>query len=264
MSGIISEWWRLLIIRQEHLQGTATAQSASLTPAQHRKDHVLRLTGMPEEEGETSERLEQRVHMALERLPVSTDGLSAKRMGRPGGTKARPVVITFATAEARSAVLRSKSILNRHDDTKSYSINVQLTHQEQQHKNALWQIFVQARQAGRRASFQGCNLFVDGQLVPGPLQAQLHCDQQPMHMPGPVSDQASLPMAAYPADTPSRFFSNPLASNIAFPHASQQQQQQYEPAWANQQQMQPQFQQPFQAQPMGGHFLKTPPPMRPQ
>ena len=217
---------------------------------------------MPEEGEETTERLEQRVHMALERLDVSTDGLSAKRMGRPGGARARPVLITFATAEARSAVLRSKSILNRHEETKAYSINVQLTPPEQHHKNALWQIFLQARKERRRAFFRGCNLFVDNQLVPGPLQAQLHCDQQPMHMPGPVSDQAPLPMSAYQTETPSRFFSNPLATN-AFPHASQQQQQQYEPAWTNQP-MQPQFQQPFQTQPMSGHFLKTPLPMRPQ
>ena len=50
-----------------HARDTSTAQSAGSNPAQQRIDHTLRLTGMPEEDEESEEWLNQRVHMALER-----------------------------------------------------------------------------------------------------------------------------------------------------------------------------------------------------
>ena len=100
-------------------------------------EHKLRMTGLQEDEEESQHDLLQKVQSVLDSLPRKFSAVSAQRQGHPGGKRARAVVITFANAQGRSDILRTKAALSRHDNTRSYSINELLTSEEQQHKNAM-------------------------------------------------------------------------------------------------------------------------------
>lgn len=219
--------------------------------------YTLRLTGLQESVAETAEELLERVSKLLEVLPKPVSPISASRQGR--SVRNRPVIITFATMQDRATVLRTKSVFSKHETTKPLSINAELTVAEQKHKNALWPAFQQAKRENRRAFFKGCHLWVDGQLVPGPLQVGPSWDLQHPLMPGHVSDQAFPPMSA--ATFSPSFFSNPLAyasqPSAQLPH--QPTGLQAAPAWPQQQ-----LQHHFSA---GNAFTqgpRTPLPMRPQ
>ncbi|KAK9815989.1 hypothetical protein WJX74_007453 [Apatococcus lobatus] len=153
--------------------------------SQEQTEPTLRLTGLSEEEDETDAELLHKVQSVLDHLPRSVCAEAAKRQGRYGGRKARAVIITFASVQDRLGTLRAKAALNKQESTKGYSIHEILSPEEQMQKNAMWQTFLQARKDRRRASFRGCNLYVDGQLVLGPLQTETPVwDFQQVPMPG--------------------------------------------------------------------------------
>ena len=161
----------------------------------HDRQTMLRLTGLQEPEDETEDDLAQRVEEILAVLPKDIHMTAAKRLGRPGGRRARAVAITFASVQDRSNVLRTKAALNKNEETKRISINVELSQEEQAHKNALWPTFMQAKHDQRRAFWRGCRLYVDGVLVPSPLQADPAWAHQYSAAAIPMPDQGyhSLP-----------------------------------------------------------------------
>ena len=126
---------------------------------------MLRLTGLREEEGETEEELRERVDDVLGKLSSKVSATAAKRQGRPGGRKGRALFVYFATHSDRLAVLRTKAELSKTADARSVSIDVVLSPEQQQQKNMLWPMFVQARHENRRAFWRGCDLFIDGMNV---------------------------------------------------------------------------------------------------
>ena len=174
---------------------------------QGQTEATLRLTGLPEEDCESDDHLLQRVQSILDQLPRKVSAEAARRQGRYGSKKARAVVITFASMQDRLDTLRAKAALNKDDSTRGYSIHEILNPEEQMQKNAMWPIFLQAKRDRRRASFRGANLFIDGQLIPGPLQTDPAWDLGQMQMPGLVSNQAFPPL---PPALPS-MATNPLA-----------------------------------------------------
>ena len=125
----------------------------------------LRCTGVEEESEETEEALLENVNENLGRLSTQVEAVGARRQGRPGARKGRAIIITFALPCDRSAVLRSKSELSKAADLRSISIDVVLNAEELQQKNALWPMYMQARQNGQRTFWKGCQLFINGQPV---------------------------------------------------------------------------------------------------
>ena len=123
----------------------------------------LRGTGLEELSAEAEEDLLSRVNEVLGRLSSQVEATGAKRQGRPGGRKGRAILITFAMPSDRSAVLRTKSELSKIADLRSISIDVVLNAEQQQQKNAMWPMYMQARQNGQRAFWRGCQLFINGQ-----------------------------------------------------------------------------------------------------
>ncbi len=271
----------------EELKSARVASAASgHIPPNKKVEHQLRLTGLQEDEDETQDDLLQKIHSVLHRLPKNLSAISAQRQGRPGGKKARAVVITFATAQERLDVLRTKASLGKNDETRAFSINELLSPEEQQHKNSLWPIFQQARHDGRRASFRGCDLFVDGQRIACPLQAGVPWDQhssqpgpqaaahplsQPISLPGPPTGPQSYPSTSQafqpmpvastvPLYTPPSLYTNPLAQSQqpvqAYAAQHMHHAQSHPPnAWTHQQ---------LQTQGPLGYMAKSPLAMRPQ
>ena len=112
--------------------------------------------------------------------------------------------------------------------------NKLLTPEEQQHKNAMWPLYMEAKAGGRRASFRGCNLFVDSQLVLGPLQARSQWDFHDALMHALPEDQAFHPMPVSSNMLPPYHSPNLFTNPLAQPHpvyASQHASLQEPPAW---------------------------------
>ena len=61
--------------------------------------HKLRMTGLQEDEEESQDNLLHKVQIVLDSLPRKVPAVSAQHQGRPGGKRARAVVITFANAQ---------------------------------------------------------------------------------------------------------------------------------------------------------------------
>ena len=229
------------------------------TTLQGQSEPTLRMTGLADHENETEEELLFTVQTILNKLPRSIQAEAARRQGRYGN-KACAVIITFASVQDRLDTLRAKAALNRDESTKGYSIHEILSPEEQAQKNAMWQTFLQARRERRRASFRGCNLYIDGQLVPGPLQTDPAWDLQQMSMPGFVSNQALAPM---PAASPS-VFTNPLAQHHTSRFGPASHNLQHHDAMQMQSAWMPHPQQSQHAiQPMNGSALRTPMATRP-
>ncbi len=93
--------------------------------------------------------------------------VGAERQGRPGGRKSRAVIIAFGNLRDRSAVLRTKSELSKTAELRCISIDVVLNADEQQQKNALWPMYIQAKQNRQRVTWRGCQLFIDGRDYSG-------------------------------------------------------------------------------------------------
>ena len=78
-----------------------------------------------------------------------------------------------------------------------------------------WPLYLEAKAGGRRASFCGCNLIVDSQLVSGPLQAGGQWELHAASMQPLPSDQAFNPRPVSSHMLPSynspNLFINPLA-----------------------------------------------------
>ncbi|KAK9818651.1 hypothetical protein WJX74_009120 [Apatococcus lobatus] len=98
---------------------------------------TLRLTGLRESQDETAEDLAGKVQEIMAVLPKDINIADARRMGRPGGKRARAVLVTFASVQDRTNNLRTKAELNKHAGTERISINAELSQEEQAHKNAL-------------------------------------------------------------------------------------------------------------------------------
>ena len=98
-------------------------------------------------------------------FPARSQQLMPGAKGVPGARKGRAVIMKVELLDHRTAVLRTKSQLSKTADLRSVSIDVVLSAEEQQKKNALWPQYMQARQTGQRASWRGCHLFINGQRV---------------------------------------------------------------------------------------------------
>ncbi|KAK9836781.1 hypothetical protein WJX74_007964 [Apatococcus lobatus] len=169
----------------------------------------LRLTNFPEKKEETPTELFEAVKQLLASLPRVVEPVAASRIGEHVNREyaARAVHITFASTTDRESVLRYKAALSKKPDTRRFSINEVLTREEQAHKQALWGMFVHAKNQQRHAVFRGCNLYIDGNLV------GLHAQQfstiaghDDVPTSGPVSGLTSFPLPSYPS-----LYNNPIA-----------------------------------------------------
>ena len=128
---------------------------------------TLRCTGLKEEAHETEEELLDKVNSNLGQLSSQVMAVGAERQGRPVGRKSRAVIIAFSNLRDRSAVLRTKAELSKTADLRCISIDVVLNADEQQQKNALWPVYMQAKQNRQRVTWRGCQLFIDGREYSG-------------------------------------------------------------------------------------------------
>ena len=172
---------------QDHCGAHGQAESAntdSSFPPPHRLQ--LRVTHLPEKRGEDSAELLQAVTDLLATLPRVVEPVAASRCGVSSNREgaARPVHVTLATITDIEDVLRCKAALSKDPETSKISINEVLTREEQAHKQALWGLYVAAKQQRRRATFRRCDLYIDRNLVMPPS--------------GPVSGLASSPLAPFP------------------------------------------------------------------
>ena len=148
----------------------------------------------------------------VEPVAASRCGVSSNREGA-----ARPVHVTLATIADIEDVLRCKAALSKDPETSKISINEVLTREEQAHKQALWGLYVAAKQQRRHATFRRCDLYLDGNLVMPPS--------------GPVSGLASSPLAPFPNPPlqmqPMQIARGPTCSTPQQPWQQQQQQPQH-------------------------------------
>ena len=241
------------------------ASNVTDTPAAGCKSVItLRLTGLKEEEKEETDELLRQTAQVLGQLPNAVSSAGAIRQGPPSGNKARAVIITLASEADRAMVLRTKASLGRNDDTRHLSLNEVLNPDQQRQKNALWSVFKDARNQGRRASWRGCHLYIDGGIVPPPSPPPPPPPQVPFPMPTMTS---STQIPGLQSST--NVYSNPLAQSDV-PHSYPQQIQsqppyQAQPAWPlqqqqqyQQQQQQQQYQQPQKFYTQLHHIPKTP------
>ena len=204
----------------------------------------------------------------------------ARRQGRPGARKGRAVIMSFELLDERTAVLRTKSQLSKTSDLRSVSIDVVLSAEQQQRKNALWPVYLQAKQNGQRTFWRGCQLYIDGQHfqdVGPPLAMNFeHMNGPDMSGSFPELSPSSFPAPNFPfhaAQTcypPSSF---PTSSYLQHQHAQYRPQQagrgagnHQQPFNVNIQHQQPQQQQQQQSRNQIAHnyaMAATPLPMRP-
>lgn len=205
---------------QDHCGAPGQAESAntdSSFPPPHRLQ--LRVTHLPEKRGEDSAELLQAVTDLLATLPRVVEPVAASRCGVSSNREgaARPVHVTLATIADIEDVLRCKAALSKDPETSKISINEVLTREEQAHKQALWGLYVAAKQQRRRATFRRCDLYIDGNLVMPPS--------------GPVSGLASSPLAPFPNPPlqmqPMQIARGPTCSTPQQPWQQQQQQPQH-------------------------------------
>ena len=205
---------------QDHCGAHGQAESAntdSSFPPPHRLQ--LRVTHLPEKRGEDSAELLQAVTDLLATLPRVVEPVAASRCGVSSNRQgaARPVLVTLATIADIEDVLRCKAALSKDPETSKISINEVLTREEQAHKQALWGLYVAAKQQRRRATFRRCDLYIDGNLVMPPS--------------GPVSGLASSPLAPFPNPPlqmqPMQIARGPTCSTPQQPWQQQQQQPQH-------------------------------------
>ena len=142
----------------------------------------------------------------LDQLPNDVSPAGAIRQGAPGGNKARAVIITLASEADHAMVLRTKASLGRNDDTRHLSLTEVLSPDQQRQKNALWSVFKDARNQGRRASRRGCHLYVDDEIVPIPS----HKPPVPFLMPTMTSTTQIPGLQSW-----TNVYSNPLTQSGA-------------------------------------------------
>lgn len=197
------------------LQGGSSACVAGFASPQSESPTSLRLTGLKEVKGEDSNSLLKEVNTVLGSLSSKVSATEASRQGRPGARDGRAVHVKFASTNDCIKVLRTKSQLNRLPDLRHISINVTLDSTQQQQKNALWPMYVQARRAGSKAIWRGCTLYIDG--VDATMSSNPTAPMHSGHMSG---FPAGLPSAS--ASAPSILPSQPSTNAWQNPAVPQQ------------------------------------------
>ena len=263
---------------QQRLLDAAAAPTCS-APCDPESSYSLRCTGLKEETQETEADLLQKVNDMLGQLSSKVEATGARRQGRSGARKGRAVIMSFDLLDDRTAVLRTKSQLSKIADLRSVSIDVVLSAEQQQQKNALWPVYLQAKQNGQRTFWRGCHLFINGQhfqdLGPPLAMNFEHMNGTDMTGSFPELSPSSCPAPTFPFHAsqtcypPSSF---PTSSTMQHQHAQGYPQQAsrgagslQQPSHVNFQHQQPQPQrQQFRNQIAHNHAMSaTPLPMRP-
>ncbi len=208
-------------LRELHRQQSNAAGPPSVA-LENGHPFTLRCTGLKEEGDETDEELLDKVNSKLGQLSSQAVAVGAERQGRPGGRKSRAVIIAFGNLKDRSAVLRTKSELSKTTELRCISIDVVLNADEQRQKNALWPMYIQAKQNRQRVTWRGCQLFIDGRDYSGtcaPNAAMSYDIRGGSNLPDFVgsSSQPSFP-------TPSHYQPSSCPTSMPFPHPHAQHQ----------------------------------------
>lgn len=138
----------------------------------HQRRVNLRLHGLPETEGENVKRLVTDICRAVYPPGFPAEGeLSpfidvCHRVGpRRETNRPRPVIIRFATREARDNIWRSSRTAKELLSARRLRFTEDLTAQDKAARNELWPQIDEAKKAGKRAFFVGARAFVDGKEI---------------------------------------------------------------------------------------------------
>jgi hypothetical protein len=161
--------WTDVVARGIRKELKAATQAFADVPAQEARKHNLRITRFEAKDGETAESLLQHVRTELleQKMCLRVELVSATRirpanMGRAttSGSEARPesVLLKFATAEDRQAVLRARKSLAG----TCWGLDEDLTPAQQAEKSSKWPEFKAAKEAGNKGVFfKGGTLYIN-------------------------------------------------------------------------------------------------------
>lgn len=132
----------------------------------------LRLHGLPEAEGEHTKRQVMDICRAVFPPGFPATGESAPfidvchRVGpRRDANRPRPVIIRFATRDARDSIWRSSKTAKDLLMARRLRFTEDLTAQDKATRNELWPQIDEAKKAGKKAFFVGARAFIDGKEI---------------------------------------------------------------------------------------------------
>ena len=128
--------------------------------AKKKKQLNVVLRSFEHEEGETPDRLKEKVDLMLsEQLSVSVNCVSATRMQKSRNDAAQGIVtVQFAEKQHKIAVFKARSMLTG----TAIGLYDDLAHLQQQRKNAVWPAFKDFKSKGIRTQWRAEKLFVKG------------------------------------------------------------------------------------------------------
>lgn len=175
--------------RQEELVSTVkTTVEGTWQTVQHKQADTaqrqlrtcnLLLRNVPQAESESKAKLDEEVEKVLQQLGTQSKPVQVRRLNRAKVAQAdvststvksqrpAPVLLTFASAEDRLAVLKSRKRLAG----TPYGLDEDLTPLQQKERQALWPKFQEAKAQGKRVTWRGAQLLVEGKPVPIPASA---------------------------------------------------------------------------------------------